>query len=34
MTLFHDVILLLLTAGVIGVWLEIKKLSEEYEDEM
>lgn len=34
MTLFHDVMLLLLTAGVIGIWLEIKKLSEEHDDEM
>lgn len=32
--MFHDVMLLLLTAGVVGIWFELKKLSEEYEDEM
>lgn len=34
MNLLHDVLMILLTGVVLGIWVEVRKLNEEYDDEM
>lgn len=34
MNWLHDVLLILITGVVLGIWVEVKRLNEEYDDEM
>lgn len=34
MNWFNDVMLILMTGIILGIWVEVRKMNEEYDDEM